>query len=70
AKALSAYGEDTFKDEKGVAHNWRQELLAELKSRQQADGSWINENQRWMEADANLVTGYTLLTISYLQPKK
>ena len=65
AKALDALGEDTFKDEKGVAHDWRKELIAELKSRQQADGSWINENSRWLEGDPNLVTGYALLALSY-----
>lgn len=67
AKALSALGEDTFKDDKGVAHNWRAELLSELKSRQNADGSWANANSKWMEGDANLVTGYALLTLSYLK---
>jgi squalene-hopene/tetraprenyl-beta-curcumene cyclase len=70
AKALSALGEDTFKDEKGVAHDWRQELLGALKERQQADGSWVNENNRWLEGDANLVTAYALLSLSYAQPKK
>ncbi len=67
AKALSAMGEDSFKDDKGVAHNWRQELIAELKSRQNEDGSWTNSNARWMEGDANLATGYALLTLSYLK---
>ncbi len=47
-----------------------QDLIAALAKRQQADGSWINENKRWMESDPNLVTGYALLTLSYCQPKK
>jgi squalene-hopene/tetraprenyl-beta-curcumene cyclase len=70
AKALDALGEDTFKDADGTEHNWRQELLATLKARQQPDGSWINENARWLEGDPNLDTGYALLAISYAQPKK
>lgn len=69
AKTLDAVGKDTFTDEKGNAHNWRSELIAELAKRQQADGSWINENERWLEGDANLVTGYALLALSYCKPE-
>lgn len=69
AKALNALGEDTFKDADGTEHNWRQELLATIKAKQQPDGSWVNDNAKWMEGDANLVTGYALLAISYAQPK-
>jgi squalene-hopene/tetraprenyl-beta-curcumene cyclase len=65
AKALSALGQDKFVDEKGVEHDWRKELIDELASRQRPDGSWINENARWMEGDPNLVTGYALLALSY-----
>lgn len=70
AKSLDALGQDTFKDDQGVEHDWRQELLATLKSKQQADGSFVNENSKWLEGDANLVTGYALLTLPYVQPKK
>jgi squalene-hopene/tetraprenyl-beta-curcumene cyclase len=65
AKALSALGEDTFIDEKGVKHDWRTDLIDALASRQRPDGSWFNENKRWMEGDANLSTGYALLALSY-----
>ncbi|MEX2121274.1 MAG: prenyltransferase/squalene oxidase repeat-containing protein [Pirellulales bacterium] len=65
AKALDALGPGELVDEDGTRHNWRAELAAELVSRQQPDGSWINENSRWLEGDANLVTGYALLTLSY-----
>jgi squalene-hopene/tetraprenyl-beta-curcumene cyclase len=65
AKALSALGEEKFVDDKGVAHDWRQELIEELASRQKDDGSWVNENSKWMEGDASLVTGYALLALSY-----
>jgi len=70
AKALDAIGQDTFVDASDVTHNWREELISELGRRQQADGSWINENARWLEGDANLVTGYALLALSYCQPKQ
>jgi len=65
AKALSALGQDKFVDDKGVAHDWRKELIDSLASRQRADGSWVNENSKWLEGDASLVTGYALLALSY-----
>lgn len=68
AKALNALGQDKFVDEDGVAHDWRSELIAELAKRQRADGSWVNENPRWLEGDANIVTGYALLALA--QAKK
>jgi hypothetical protein len=68
AKALSAMGQDTFTDEKGDKHNWRAELVAQLAKSQKPDGSWINEANRWMEGDPNLVTGYALLALSYCKP--
>jgi squalene-hopene/tetraprenyl-beta-curcumene cyclase len=65
AKALAALGDDKFVDDKGASHDWRQELIEELASRQKDDGSWVNENSKWMEGDASLVTGYALLALSY-----
>lgn len=69
AKAMDATGETKFTDAKGVEHDWRRELIDELAKRQQPDGSWVNKDSRWMEGDANLVTGYALLTLSYCKPK-
>ncbi|MFM8633572.1 MAG: prenyltransferase/squalene oxidase repeat-containing protein [Planctomycetia bacterium] len=65
AKALDVFGDETFSDEKGVSHVWRSELADAVIRRQQADGSWINANPRWMEGDPNLVTAYALLALSY-----
>jgi len=65
AKALDVVGDDVLVDEQGIEHLWREELIDELAARQQADGSWINANPRWLEGDPNLVTGYVLLTLSY-----
>lgn len=65
AKALTVLGGETFTDAQGVAHSWRSELADALIARQQDDGSWINENPRWMEGDPNLVTAYALLALSY-----
>jgi squalene-hopene/tetraprenyl-beta-curcumene cyclase len=69
AKALAAVGEERIADDHGNSHDWRSELAAELISRQQPDGSWINSNPRWLEGDPNLVTGYALLALSYCRPK-
>jgi squalene-hopene/tetraprenyl-beta-curcumene cyclase len=68
AKALAAVGGDTLQDAKGVKHAWRKELVAELASRQLANGSWTNTKSRWLEGDPNLVTGYALLALSYCRP--
>jgi squalene-hopene/tetraprenyl-beta-curcumene cyclase len=68
AKALAAMGEEKFVDEKGVAHDWRAELVAELAERQRDDGSFVNSNPRWLEGDASLSTGYALLALSYARP--
>ena len=65
AKALAALGHDKFVDDKGVEHDWRSELIAELASRQRDDGSWANDNSRWLEGDASLCTAYSLLALSY-----
>ena len=65
AKALSACGAEIIVDAAGGEHDWRAELLDQLLKTQQADGSWVNANGRWMEAIPELVTGYTVLTIEH-----
>jgi squalene-hopene/tetraprenyl-beta-curcumene cyclase len=69
AKALDAMGQDVFVDANGKKHDWRRELAEELAKRQRPDGSWVNENNRWLEGDPNLVTGYALLALSYCKPR-
>lgn len=69
AKCLDAYGEDKFIDAAGKEHDWRAELVAELAERQKEDGSFVNPEARWMEGDANLVTGYALLALSHCRAK-
>ncbi len=68
AKALHAMNQPLIKDADGKQHDWRAELIAELARRQQPDGSWVNENDRWLEGDRNLVTGYALLALAYCRP--
>lgn len=69
SKSLAAYGEDEFVDASGNKHAWRKELIAELAARQRPNGSWVNENQRWLEGDANIVTAYALLALANCQAK-
>lgn len=68
AKALDVMGLKELSDAKGQKHDWRRELRQELLRRQKPDGSWVNENPRWLEADPNLTTGYVLMTLAYLKP--
>ena len=69
AKTLSAAGLDTFQDAAGTKHDWRKDLIGALASRQKPDGSWVNENNRWLEGDPNLVTAYSLLALTYCREK-
>ena len=70
AKTMSLLGKPTFTDEKQVAHDWRADLVAALAQRQDANGSWVNKNDGFMEGDANLVTSYGLLALAYAAPAK
>lgn len=70
AKALDALGHDEIEDSDGKSHKWREELASALVKRQRPDGSWVNEDRRWMEGDANLVTSYVLLTLAHCKPHK
>jgi squalene-hopene/tetraprenyl-beta-curcumene cyclase len=69
AKALYALGEKEITDTKGVKHNWRKELVEKLISIQSSDGYWVNENNRWWEADKNLVTAYAIIAIEFCLKK-
>lgn len=68
AKAFAALETQTFKSSDGVEHDWQAELLTQFKERQRDSGAWVNEDARWLEGDANLVTGYALLSLSHLKP--
>jgi squalene-hopene/tetraprenyl-beta-curcumene cyclase len=70
AKAFALLGEDTFTDAEGKPHDWRAELVEALAKRQDANGSWVNKADAFMEGDPNLVTSYALLALAYARPKK
>lgn len=68
AKTMDALGEPLFTDAAGKTHDWRAELFDALRKRQRPDGSWVNQADRWMEGDPNLVTAYSLMALSYCRP--
>jgi len=63
AKALDAYGQVTLTTADGVTHDWANDLIDALVSRQREDGSWVNTANRWMEDDPNLATCYALIAL-------
>jgi squalene-hopene/tetraprenyl-beta-curcumene cyclase len=67
AKALDLLGVKQVKDADGLEHDWRKELAAEILSRQNKDGSWKNEQERWFEGMPGLATSYALIALSYCQ---
>ncbi len=69
AKAMALSGKPSFVDSEGKAHDWRAELTAALAKRQNANGSWVNPADSFMEGDPNIVTSYGLLALSYARPK-
>lgn len=65
SKALALLGKAAVVDSAGKSHDWRADLSAALAKRQNADGSWVNPSDRFMEGDPNLVTAYGLLALSH-----
>jgi len=65
AKALSLLKIDSITDSSGKTHDWRADVRAALAKRQNADGSWVNPADRFLEGDPNLVTAYALLALSH-----
>jgi len=70
AKAMEALGLEKFTDSKGAKHSWKVDITSALAKRQQPNGTWKNDTDRWMEGDPNLVTGYALMALGYCKPAK
>lgn len=66
SKALGATGMDTLPLANGKEANWRNDLAGKILQIQKADGSWVNENGRWMESNPVLVTAYTVLSLEHI----
>jgi squalene-hopene/tetraprenyl-beta-curcumene cyclase len=67
-KALTIYGVDQLQTARGAAVDWRKDVAMKLINLQKADGSWINDNGRWLEHDPALVTSYSLMSLEMLYP--
>jgi squalene-hopene/tetraprenyl-beta-curcumene cyclase len=63
ARALRVAQQDVITDEDGSARHWRTEMVDAILSRQRDEGSWINDADRWMEGDPELVTIYAILAL-------
>ena len=63
SRALNAGQQRTITTPDGVEHDWREELIDTLVSEQRPDGSWANENPRWLEDEPVLATAYAILAL-------
>jgi len=70
AKTLDVLGQPEFTDAAGVKHDWKADIVAALAKRQKPDGSWVNDNPRWLEGDPNLDTGYALMALAHCRPAR
>jgi squalene-hopene/tetraprenyl-beta-curcumene cyclase len=66
SKALSAANVDKLKLADGTEADWRNDLGVKLVSAQRENGSWVNDNGRWMESNPVLVTAYTILSLAQI----
>lgn len=65
AKALDALGEKSITTTDGTVHAWANELVDALAERQKADGSWVNEADRWWEGYPPIVTAFALEALGH-----
>ena len=65
-KALNAASVETLEVKAGNKIDWRRDVAARLIDLQKNDGSWRNDNGRWWEKDANLVTAYSVLALEII----
>lgn len=67
AKALAITGTQKLVTPDGKKIDWKKDLALEVMSRQNQDGSWINEeSNRWMEDDSAMVTAYGMLVLEHI----
>ncbi|MDD2240213.1 MAG: terpene cyclase/mutase family protein [Kiritimatiellae bacterium] len=63
-KSLTAAGDATLERPDGSTVVWREAVIRRLVDLQQPGGFWVNDNNRWWEADPNLVTAYTMQALA------
>lgn len=64
ARALQAAGVETLVAPDGRTIDWKEELSGKLLSLQKADGSWVNDNNRFWEADPVLCTSFAMICLA------
>lgn len=69
AKSMAVMNVDQFEDAQGKKHDWRKELAEHIFTLQQANGSFVNTNARWMEGDPNMATAYSLIALKDCDPR-
>ncbi len=62
-RALNVAQQHIIADEQGVEHNWREDLIDALVQRQNSDGSWVNDADRWLEGEPVMATVYSVLAL-------
>ena len=65
-KGLAAADVKTLELADGRKVDWAKEVALKLISTQNGDGSWINDNARWMEKDPSLVTTYCVMALEII----
>ena len=63
AKALNAAGINKLKLADGSEADWRKDLGGKILATQRENGSWVNDNGRFMESNPVLVTAYTVMAL-------
>lgn len=63
SRSLRSGQQNVIIDINGTRHNWREELIDAVASRQRADGSWRNDADRWMEGEPVLATALAVLAL-------
>jgi len=63
SRALRVAQQNVITDVNGREHNWREELIDAIVSRQNDDGSWQNDAERWLEGRKEMATIYSLLAL-------
>lgn len=63
SKALAIADVDFIKTKDGKTIDWRADVTGKLLNLQKGDGSWINDQGRWMESDPVLTTSYILMAL-------
>jgi squalene-hopene/tetraprenyl-beta-curcumene cyclase len=69
ARAMALLGQPTLVDGQGKEHDWRADLVAALAKRQEANGGWVNRDDRFMEGDPNIVTSFAMLALAAARRK-